>query len=45
MTASTIAVATIRPSPSSLPMTGEAATIWTVALRSLAPSTVRLTVD
>src|SRR6266702_1592529 len=45
MTASTVTVANIRPSGSTLPMTGDSASIWTVALKRLAPRTARLTVD
>ena len=45
MTASTVTVANIRPSWSTPPMTGDSASIWTVALKRLAPRTVRLMVD
>ena len=37
MTASTVTVAKSWPSWSTLPMTGESGTIWTVALYRLAP--------
>ena len=45
MTALTVTVANIRPSWSTPPMTGESAVIWTVALKRLAPRTVRLMSD
>ena len=45
MTASTVTAANIRPSGSTLPMTGDSASIWTVALKRLAPRTARLMVD
>src|ERR1700757_2157430 len=45
MTASTVTAANIRPSGSTLPMTGDSASIWTVALRRLGPRRARLMVD
>ena len=44
MTASTVTVANIRPSWSTLPMTRDSASIRTAAFSRLAPGTVRLTV-
>jgi hypothetical protein len=45
MTTSTMTVADIWPSWSTLPLTGALAAIWMVTLKRLAPRIVRLTVD